>query len=100
MDDHLAEPQAKNVDANLLSNCKLKTKPTKEFESRRGLSFFSIGQKTDDTEARMGNGFFTWVKQTLQMTRAEPKDHHETEQLFVSIVNAQTCKDIMVVKNF
>jgi hypothetical protein len=98
VDDRLAELSVKSIDAKLLNNGYQQTKLIHEFGVKFGITIFNLGEKTENTEAKMDDGFFKLVKQAFRVSRAKPSNRHEIKQLFVSIVKAATCRDIVKSK--
>ena len=98
IDDHLAALTAQSMDAKLLTNGYHQAKLIKEFESRYGLSLFTVSEAAGNTEVDVEDSFWKLIKHVFRVTRAKPTTANEVKQLYVSIVKSATCKDLIKSK--
>ena len=98
IDDHFAALSAQSIDAKLLTKGYHQAKLIKEFESRYGLSLFTLGETAANAEAHLEDNFDTVLKRVFRATRAKPATTTDTKQLYVSMVKSATCKDLIPSK--
>ena len=98
IDNQLKELQAQSIDVKLMTNPYHQVKLLKHLENTYGLNIYNLDAKVEDTNFELDEKLWTLIRRSFNCTRKKPTTYHTYRQMYVSLVQSATGKDIIINK--